>query len=72
MHKILLVFIVSIMMVTVTVTTINANTNHWAVLVAGSHGFVNYRHQSSRCMPRISASQKEGCPRTPNHSDGIR
>jgi len=25
---------------------INANENHWAVLVAGSNGFWNYRHQS--------------------------
>ena len=57
MHKVLLVFVVSIMMV----TTINANSNHWAVLVAGSQGFVNYRHQADVCHA-YHLLKKKGIP----------
>ena len=45
MHRQLVVLVVSILLVGIT----NTYAAHWAVLVAGSNGWYNYRHQSDLC-----------------------
>jgi legumain len=35
--------------VIISIVTASDISDHWAVLVAGSSGFVNYRHQADVC-----------------------
>lgn len=40
---------------------VTANTDHWAVIVAGSNGFWNYRHQADACHA-YQIMKKNGIP----------
>ena len=40
---------------------VSATTDHWAVLVAGSNGFWNYRHQADICHS-YQILRKNGIP----------
>lgn len=42
-------------------TAAAANSDHWAVIVAGSRGFGNYRHQADTCHA-YQILKKQGIP----------